>query len=216
MPGKCDQFGKSMMAKHTHGEKRHTIRGVGLARRKQKPRQRSISRKSCTFIEIFFRNRLTKSRRDGKIYRQSAVAVKIESGRVPEWPMGTDCKSAAFQLRWFESTRAHQKTSTYESTLRFLFCVCVKLTNAGGFEQLRRCRRRQRKNSPCATATTAASGRNREELLGLRPAGCACRPRHDAAAGSRDPDSLFCAARAIHPRPPRNPVSEPGTGFSVL
>ncbi len=37
-----------------------------------------------------------------------------------------------------------------------------------------------------ATATTAASGRNREELLGLRPAGCACRPRHDAAAGSRD------------------------------
>ena len=26
--------------------------------------------------------------------------------------------------------------------------------------------------SPCATATTAASGRNREELLGLRPAGC--------------------------------------------
>ena len=55
-----------------------------------------------------------------------------------------------------------------------------------------------------ATATTAASGRNREELLGLRPAGCACRPRHDAAAGSRDPGSLFCAARVIHPRPPKN------------
>ena len=41
-----------------------------------------------------------------------------------------------------------------------------------------------------ATATTAACGRNREELLGLRPAGCACRPRHDAAAGSRDPGSF--------------------------
>ena len=29
--------------------------------------------------------------------------------------MGTDCKSAAFQLRWFESTRAHQtrKIRTY-------------------------------------------------------------------------------------------------------
>ena len=52
---------------------------------------------------------------------------------------------------------------------------------------------------------TAASGRSREELLGLRPAGCACRPRHDAAAGSRDPGSfLFCAARDIHPRPPKN------------
>ena len=103
------------MIKHTHGEKRHAIRGMGLARRKQKPCKRSVLRKSCTFIEIFFRNRLTKSRRDGKIYRQSAVAVKIESGRVPEWPMGTDCKSAAFQLRWFESTRAHQtrKIRTY-------------------------------------------------------------------------------------------------------
>ena len=108
MPGKCDKFEEVMMIKHTHGEKRHTIRGMGLTRRKQKPCKRSVLRKSCTFIEIFFRNRLTKSRRDGKIYRQSAVAVKIESGRVPEWPMGTDCKSAAFQLRWFESTRAHQ------------------------------------------------------------------------------------------------------------
>ena len=108
MPGKCDKFEEAMMVKRTHGEKRHTIRGMGLARRKPKPCKRSVLRKSCTFIEIFFRNRLTKSRRDGKIYRQSAVAVKIESGRVPEWPMGTDCKSAAFQLRWFESTRAHQ------------------------------------------------------------------------------------------------------------
>ena len=26
--------------------------------------------------------------------------------------------------------------------------------------------------------------------MGLRPAGCACRPRHDAAAGSRDPGSF--------------------------
>ena len=41
-----------------------------------------------------------------------------------------------------------------------------------------------------ATEATTASGRNREELLGLRPAGCACRPRHDAAAGSRDPGSF--------------------------
>ena len=94
----------------------------GAARRKQKPHKRSVLRKSCTFIEIFFRNRLTKSRRDGKIYRQSAVAVKIESGRVPEWPMGTDCKSAAFQLRWFESTRAHQEIQYPNRVLDFLFC----------------------------------------------------------------------------------------------
>ena len=122
MPGKCDRFEEAVMIKHTHGEKRHTIRGMGLARRKQKPHKRSVLRKSCTFIEIFFRNRLTKSRRDGKIYRQSAVAVKIESGRVPEWPMGTDCKSAAFQLRWFESTRAHQEVQHPNRVLDLLFC----------------------------------------------------------------------------------------------
>ena len=56
----------------------------------------------------------------------------------------------------------------------------------------------RRGKSPCATATTAASGRNREELLGLLPAGCACRPRHGAAAGSRDLGSLYSAARDIH------------------
>ena len=110
------------MVKRTHGEKRHTSRGMGLARRKHKPCKRSVLRKSCTFIEIFFRNRLTKTRRDGKIYRQSAVAVKIESGRVPEWPMGTDCKSAAFQLRWFESTRAHQEIQYPNRVLDLLFC----------------------------------------------------------------------------------------------
>ena len=122
MARKCDRFEEVMMVKRTHGEKRHTSRGMGLARRKQKPCKRSVLRKSCTFIEIFFRNRLTKSRRDGKIYRQSAVAVKIESGRVPEWPMGTDCKSAAFQLRWFESTRAHQEVQHPNRVLDLLFC----------------------------------------------------------------------------------------------
>ena len=49
------------------------------------------------------------------------TTATIESGRVPEWPMGTDCKSAAFQLRWFESTRAHQKSSTHERALSFCF-----------------------------------------------------------------------------------------------
>ena len=42
------------------------------------------------------------------IYTGNPWTAKTEYGRVPEWPMGTDCKSAAFQLRWFESTRAHQ------------------------------------------------------------------------------------------------------------
>ena len=125
---------------------------------------------------------LTNYHPGGNIYRQS-MDCKTEYGRVPEWPMGTDCKSAAFsfggsnppaptkkpqrmQVRggfcfatrlnlsggWIRtaaatalktaqkqpsglflaarlaiSTRAHQKTSTYASTLRFLFCDKAKL-----------------------------------------------------------------------------------------
>ena len=34
---------------------------------------------------------------------------------------------------------------------------------------------------------TAASGGNREELLGQRPARRKCRPRHEADAGGRNP-----------------------------
>ena len=61
-----------------------------------------------------------------------------------------------------------------------------------------------------ATATTAASGRNREELLGLRPAGCACRPRHDAAAGSRDP-GFFSARLAQSTRAHQKAATYPST-----
>ena len=50
------------------------------------------------------------------------------------------------------------------------------------------------KREKCATATTAACGGCREELLGQRPAGCECRPRHEADAGSRNPCSFFSSA----------------------
>ena len=36
---------------------------------------------------------------------------------------------------------------------------------------------------------TAASGENREELLGQRPAGRECKTLHEADAGSRNPDA---------------------------
>ncbi|PAK65757.1 hypothetical protein B8W94_14365, partial [Lactococcus lactis] len=41
-----------------------------------------------------------------------------------------------------------------------------------------------------ATTTTAASGGNREELLGPRPAGYEARPRAEIDAGSRNPGKL--------------------------
>ena len=45
--------------------------------------------------------------------------------------MGTDCKSAAFQLRWFESTRAHKKTVSVE--IRWRFSVCRKFECSCGW-----------------------------------------------------------------------------------
>ena len=46
------------------------------------------------------------------------------------------------------------------------------------------------KGSPTrATTTTAASGGNREELLGQRPAGHECTTLHEVDAGSRNPDA---------------------------
>ena len=45
--------------------------------------------------------------------------------------MGTDCKSAAFQLRWFESTRAHQKSFNVTTTLEF-FVLYVRETHECG------------------------------------------------------------------------------------
>ena len=111
----------------------------------------------------------------------------------------------------------HQKTSTYENTLRFLFYLKFYKAPQGWIRTAAALSQKTAQKQPSATATTAASGRSREELLGLRPAGCACRPRHDAAAGSRDPGSfLFCAARVIHPRPPKNPLLVHADGEGVL
>ena len=41
-------------------------------------------------------------------------------GGFPEWPKGTDCKSAVYRLRWSESTIPHQKRSTANAVLLFL------------------------------------------------------------------------------------------------
>ena len=73
--------------------------------------------------------------------------------------MGTDCKSAAFQLRWFESTRAHQKCSAYENTLGFLFYKNLKFHFLGWIRTAA---------EPTATTTSAACGGNREARLGQR------------------------------------------------
>ena len=50
-----------------------------------------------------------------------------------------------------------------------------------------------------SATTTAASGGNREKLLGQRPARRACRPRHDADAGCRNPIAAGIQNRFICP-----------------
>ena len=72
----------------------------------------------------------------GNIYRRS-VRLRIEYGRVPEWPMGTDCKSAAFSFGGSNPPAPTKKTSV-ENTLVFVLSGILSFTLKGGFEQLRR------------------------------------------------------------------------------
>ncbi len=54
--------------------------------------------------------------------RGSSPFTSSINGRVPERPKGTDCKSVAIQLRWFESTLFHQQKPSTFLGIRFLFC----------------------------------------------------------------------------------------------
>ena len=47
--------------------------------------------------------------------RHPVARFAEREGCVPEWPNGADCKSAAFQLRWFESIRTHTAASAAKS-----------------------------------------------------------------------------------------------------
>ena len=72
-----------------------------------------------------------------------------------------------------------------------------------------------------ATATTAACGGNREELLGPRSAGHECRPRHEVDAGYRNPSdparrnrwcfsgSLLARKRELSPAKKRSTPAPP-------
>ena len=78
--------------------------------------------------------------------------------------MGTDCKSAAFQLRWFESTRAHEKTAGVEVHWRFSFAqmsdshrrVDENSSGADCNDDERRQRRKQRGVVGAAASDTQA------------------------------------------------------------
>ena len=95
----------------------------------------------------------------------------------------------SFSARLATSTRAHQKTATYASTLRFLFCNKAKLigrvdSNSNSDD---RCQRQKQ-----GGAVGAAASRMRVP------------PKARCSRWEPRPGFLFCAARDIHPRPPKN------------
>ena len=72
---------------------------------------------------------LTNYHPGGNIYRQS-MDCKTEYGRVPEWPMGTDCKSAAFSFGGSNPPAPTKRTSV-EITLVFCFARHPKSHSRG-------------------------------------------------------------------------------------
>ena len=66
----------------------------------------------------------------GNIYRQS-VRLRIEYGRVPEWPMGTDCKSAAFSFGGSNPPAPTKKSSI--RTGYWIFCFAEIFSGLGGW-----------------------------------------------------------------------------------
>ena len=63
--------------------------------------------------------------------------------------MGTDCKSAAFQLRWFESTRAHQENACVEIHERFSFAQTANSRKRVDSNSIGRRHPSRRQKSPC-------------------------------------------------------------------
>ena len=104
---------------------------------------------------------------------------------------------------------APTKKTSVENTLVFCFIRYLKFHPQGWIRTAAATSLKTAQKQPSATATSAASGRNREELLGQRPAGCECRPRHEADAGSRNPCS-FLAARLANPQLSHNCLSQWG------
>ena len=108
---------------------------------------------------------LTNYHPGGNIYRQS-MDCKTEYGRVPEWPMGTDCKSAAFSFGGSNPPAPTKKPQRMQ--VRWGFCITAKPDSLGGWIRTASARRIVR--------------RVKKPLWGF----------------------FRCAARDIHPRPPKN------------
>ena len=105
------------------------------------------------------------------------------------------CPVSHFHQRGRKGKRHLQRLFPAETAALWMGCP-LDVTSPFVKKQFRNARRRfgtaiqnilSALDAQSATTTTAASGGNREELLGQRPARRACRPRHEADAGCRNP-----------------------------
>ena len=134
----------------------------------------------------------------GNIYRQSTRLQKMNMGVFPsgQWGQTVNLLLSASVVRIHPRP---PRTPVSEPGTGVSVLSALKKGMQGWIRTALTRRTVRRVKSPLCNSNDRCSGRNREELLGLRPAGCACRSRHDAAAGSRDPGSLYSAARDICP-----------------
>ena len=123
--------------------------------------------------------------------------------------MGTDCKSAAFQLRWFESTRAHQKSFSVTITLE-LFVLYVRETHeCGWIRTAAALSQKTAQKQPSglflaarlATSTRAHQKSSTHERAKTRQDGCGKRKKHVNPQRINVP--FWSEQRDLNPRPLR-------------
>ena len=131
----------------------------------------------------------------GRIILNFGISERLRAFRYPIFTGGVVEENSICSAAFCESAALQEKLLpafsrlTHYMTIFPLRPLCVKMRLERSAE---RDKRKNKNNSSAddaqsATTTTAASGGSREELLGQRPARRACRPRHDADAGCRNP-----------------------------
>ena len=97
---------------------------------------------------------------------------------------------------------APTKKTSVENTLVFCFIRYLKFHSQGWIRTAAATSLKTAQKQPSATATTAASGRSREELLGLRPARMRVPPKARRSRREPRPGFLFILRGSRYPPAP--------------
>ena len=98
-----------------------------------------------------------------------------------------------------------------------VFVLLVRETHKCGWIRTASTRRTVRRvKKPLCNSDDRCQRQNQGGAVGAAASRMRVPPKARCSRWEPRPGLLFCAARAIHPRPPRTPISEPGTGVSVL